>query len=371
MLKILYLCETLKVGGAEELLLTTLRYLNCDRFYPVVYCIGEQGKIGEEIEKIGIRIQALNKRPALWKMGILWNLMWILKKEKPNILHTHLFYANYFGRIAGIFARVPVIIITEHGTHSNFKKIYHHWIDFVLALFTSKVIAVSLAVKEYLLKYTMIPKQRIAIIYNAIDFERFDNAFYKDKDLLRAKLGFENHSFLIGCVSNLTPWKGQLVLLQAFNSVIKHFPNAKLCIVGRDAVNFQSKLELFAKKENLQRSICFLGERRDTPEILKAFDIFIFPSLTEGLGISLLEAMYMGLPAIASKVEGILEIIENNKSGILVPAGDYKLLASEILMLLENKDKMQMLGENARKRIEKYFSPKAYIEELELLYNAS
>lgn len=371
MIRILYLYENLHIGGAEQLLLTTLKYLNHDKFNPVVCCISEKGKIGSEIEKLGVPVRVLNRKVNLWNIRIILDLVKIFKREKPDILHSSLFYPSYFGRITALFTKIPIVIITEHGTHSNFKKFYHHWIDFILSFFTTKVVAVSRAVKEYLLRYALIPEQKIAVIHNAIDFERFNTAFGMDKNLVRQKLGFLESNFLIGCVSNLAPWKGQLILLQAFSRVIRYFPSAKLCIVGRNAASFRQELEAFVQKNKFGESVYFLGERRDTPWILRAFDIFVFPSLTEGLGISLLEAMYMGIPAVASSTEGILEIIENNENGILVPPGDFKELAKEIIILLKDKDKMQRIGCNARKKIEMLFSPKTYIEKLELFYNAS
>lgn len=368
MVKILYLYQTLAVGGAEQLLFTTLKYLDRSDFTPLVYCIGENGQLGEEIEGLGISVKALNKKIYLSNLEIVQDLVKIFKKEKPDILHTNLFYPNYFGRIAAIFSGVPVVVVTEHGTHSNFKNFFHHGIDFMLSFFTKKLIAVSHAVEKYLRRYSMIPSRKITVIYNAVDFDRFDKAYVLDKDSVRQKLGFSNSDILIGSVSNLAPWKGQDFLLRAYSKVIKNFPQAKLCIVGRNNAGFMEQLEVFTKKNGIYDNVFFLGERRDIPEIMRAFDIFVFPSLTEGLGISLLEAMYMGLPAIASSIEGILEIIDNNQNGILVPSGDYDILYKKILLLLENKDTMQRIGLNAREHVKRFFSPHSYIEKLQQLY---
>lgn len=369
MIKVLYLCENLKIGGAEQLLLTTVKYLDRSKFLPVVYCIGEKGEIGQEMEQNNIMVVALNKKASLWNIPIVFNLRRIFRLEKPDILHTHLFYANYFGRIAAILARIPATIITEHGTYSNFKKFYHHFIDYILSFHTSKIIAVSKAVKGYLLRYTLISSRKISVVYNAVDFERFDTAYAGDRGFIRQKLGYSSEDLLIGCVSNLAPWKGQLSLLGAFLKVIKHFPFAKLIIIGRDSAGFKDKLVYFVKENSITDNVYFFGERRDIPEILKAIDIFVFPSLTEGLGISLLEAMYMGLPAVASATEGILEIIENNKDGVMVLAGDPEMLAEKIIMLLKDRQKMEEIGLNAREKIKLLFSPSSYIDNLETLYN--
>lgn len=369
MIKVMYLYESLKVGGAEQLLLTTLKYLDRNKFLPVVYCIADKGGIGLEIEaQTGIIVNSLNKHCRLWSVGTLFDLVHILIKEKPRILHTHLFYANYFGRIASIFAKINSVIITEHGTHSNFKKFYHHLIDFILSFFTYRVIAVSKAVEKYLCKYTHILPGKITVIHNAVDFDRFEKVKESDKYSLRKQFGFSDSDFIIACVSNLAYWKGQFFLLQAFAEIKNSLPSLKLLFVGRDTEGFQNQLVAFCRQNGLCESVYFLGERRDIPEILRASDIFVFPSITEGLGISLLEAMYMGLPAIASNTEGILEVIEDDKDGILMPAADPRSLASKIGMLLGDDNKIKILGNNARDKVKKYFSPEGYIQQLESVY---
>jgi glycosyltransferase involved in cell wall biosynthesis len=366
--KILYLCQTLGIGGAEQLLLTTLKYLDKERFQPVVYCIGEKGAIGEEIEKTGTAVCAMNRRIYLWNIGIARALVKIFRKEKPDILHTNLFYPNYFGRVAAMFARVPIVIATEHGTYSGCKKSYHYLIDFILSFYTTKIIAVSEAVKRYLMIHALIPAKKITVVYNAIDFDRFEKTRKDGKDSAKKKLGFSDTDFLIGCVGNISPWKGYLYLLEAFKAVLGDIPQAKLCIVGRDNLGFRGQLEEFTGDNGLRKSVNFLGERRDIPEILNVLDLFVFPPVTEGLGISLLEAMYMGLPVIASRVEGVSEVVEDEKDGILLPPAQSRLLAEKITGLYRDKNTMLKIAGNARAKIESRFLPKDYIRSLESLY---
>ncbi len=353
------------------MLLTTLRHLDFNKFFPVVYCIEAKGEIGKEIEGLGVNVHMLNERAHILNLRIAWKLFWAFRSERPDILHSGLFYPNYFGRIAALLAGIPVRIITEHGTYSNFKRFYHFCIDFVLSVFTTKIIAVSEAVKEYLSRHSGIPRRRVAVVYNAVDSRRFDEALGKDRGSVRRQLGLSDNALIIGSVSNLAPWKGQLVLLQAFDIIANNFPEAQLVIAGRDALGFQRQLEFFAARKKLEKNVFFLGERRDIPEILRALDIFIFPSLTEGLGISLLEAMYMGLPVIASSTEGILEVVRHNRDGVLIPAGDYRALARQACTLLGDQEKMQQFGRNAREKIKQEFSPEIYIERLESLYKGN
>ncbi|MDD4899306.1 MAG: glycosyltransferase [Candidatus Omnitrophica bacterium] len=367
-IKILYLCESLKVGGAEQLVLTTIKNLDRSLFSPAVYCLHEKGMIGQEIEKQGVKVFTLEESLNLFNFKIIYELFKVFKKEKPGILHTHLFYANYYGRIAALFSAIPVRIITEHGTHSNFKKFYHHMIDFVLSFFTSRIIAVSLAVKRYLCRFSFIPQSKISVIYNAIDTDRFDLAAGLDKNSLRQKFGLSDSELVFGCISTLVPWKGQDFLLKGFASVAKRFPSAKLCLIGRDDAGFKSDLQAYVRRNDLEKNVLFLGERRDIPEVLRLLDIFVMPSLTEGLGIALLEAMYMGLPSIATNTEGIAEIVEHQKDGLLFKRGDLEGMTNAMLTLASDKEKARQIGSNARLKVDQLFLPRHYMDGLQSLY---
>lgn len=366
--KVMYLCESLRVGGAEQLILTTVKNLDRDKFFPIVCSIREKGRIGREIEDLGITVVSLGIEPNFFNFKLLYKLLKIIKANKPQILHCHLFYANYFGRLAAIITRVTVVIITEHGTYSNFKKFYHHWIDFILSLFTSRIIAVSKAVREYLCKQSLISFRKVNVIYNAVDIDRFDKVYELNKNLMRKRLGSYDSDLLIGCVSTIVPWKGQAILLKAFAKIVEIIPSAKLYIIGRSNHEFEEQLDNFIQDNGLLENVHFLGERRDIPEILKALDIFVFPSLTEGLGISLLEAMYMGIPPIASNIEGITEVIEHGKDGLLFNTGNSRILSDSILRLINDREKALKIGLNAREKIKENFSPSHYIDKLQLLY---
>lgn len=368
-IKILYLIEGLGIGGAEQLLLTTLKYLNRDKFSLVVYCIGKNGKIANEIEALDIKVTPLNEKMCLWNLGAVFGLLKIFREEKPYIVHTHLFYANYFGRIAAVLARIPVVIITEHGAHSSFKKFYHHWIDFILSLFSNKIIAVSDSVRRYLIEHSLIFNRKIKVIYNAVDFDKFERRIGQSNRLLmRRKLGFDQADFLIGCVSKLSACKGQHFLIEALCEIKKSFPQIKLCMVGWDTGSFQEQLENLAEAKGVIENVSFLGGRDDIPEILGAFDLFVLPSLSEGFGLSLIEAMYTGLPVVATRRDGILEIIDDRRDGLLVPPADSGALAARVIELLNDSNAREALGRNAKEKVEKLFSPVDYINKLESCY---
>ena len=355
---------SLVIGGAEKLLLTTVKYLNRDRYEIIVCCIVSEGIIADEIKKLGIKFYCLNESPRFYNPKKIYSLYKLFKKEKPAIVHTQILGANIYGRIAAMLARVPVIISTEHNVYYKKKRV-HIWLDKILAKNTDKIVAVSNRVKEFTSKQEGIGKDKFELIYNGIDSKEFlPTASRKD---IRDKLNFREGDFILGAVGALTIQKGHYYLIQALSLLVKRYPNTILLVVGTGEL--KEELQEIVRKLSLQENVRLLGLRRDISDLLNCMDVFVLPSLWEGLGIALLEAMLMGLPVVASSVDGILEIVENGKNGILVPPGNVEALSNAIDELIENPQLRQSLGKAAKEHILEKFEVRQYIHKLENLYN--
>ncbi|MBU2541470.1 MAG: glycosyltransferase [Candidatus Omnitrophica bacterium] len=371
MIKILYLYEHLRIGGAEQLLLTTLKFLDRNKFYPVVYCLSEKGQIGSEIEKIGVKVRALKKDIHLFNVSIIYDLIRIFKHEKPDAIHTNLFFPNVFGRLAAKLARVKTVITTLHNPDYSFEdngkmrfKI-RKAIDKGSARFSkTSFIAVSEFVKNDFLK--QLKFNNTEVIYNYIDVESFksrDSLKIKEK---RDELGFRSEDVLILNVGRLHPQKGQLYLLEAFNLASKDNPRLKLIIIGKG--NLEEELKNKVTDSSLKERVMFLEDRRDIAEIMAASDIFVFPSLYEGFGIALVEAMAVGLPIIASDIDSLKEIVSDRKEAILVQKQNPKILADAISELVRDEKLRRHLGENARKKAFELFNAKGLVRKLQTFY---
>lgn len=375
MIKILYLFEHLNLGGAEQLLFTTLKYLNRDKFLPVVYCLGEKGKIGEAIEGIGIKVESLNRKVNICNPAIIHDLVHILNKERPNILHTNLFFANVYGRLSSKLAAVKTIVTTLHNPDYTYEdsgrwtfKIRKLLDRYSAKLTNTNFIAVSELVKEDFEK--QLKFKNIKVLPNCIEVSRFvrlDASIIKEK---RKELGINDDDFIILNVGRIHPQKGQTHLIEAFNLVQKDNPQAKLIIAGifgNDINRKEAQLKNRIATLGLSANVIFLKDRRDIPEIMNASDIFAFPSLYEGFGIAMIEAMASGLPVVASDIIPLNKIIRNNIDGILVEKQNYKILADKISELIKDKARRAYLGRNARERAME-FDVKKYVINLENIY---
>lgn len=353
----------LNYGGAEIGLLTTLKNIDRSRFDCTVLSIEKKGVLGHEIENLGLKVIYLDDNARLFNLRLLAKIVQVLDREKPHILHTSLFYANFFGRIAALLKR-PSVIITEERSMYTEKKFYHVVCDRILSTFTDKIIVCSNSVLEFTIKQEKIRRGKFYLIYNSPDTERFD--ILETKEQLRKQYGFSNGHFIVGVVGSVIPKKGHMFLIEAAINLTKHLPELKILIVG-DGDCKQSLLSL-AEAAGLQEKVIFLGARKDVPALMKIMDVFVLPSLQEGFPRTLLEAMYVGLPVIATSISGIPEIVVSGENGLLIPPENSKAIEDSVLRFYKNTSFGYKLGYNARKTIQLRFMPQKYINRLESLY---
>jgi glycosyltransferase involved in cell wall biosynthesis len=233
-----------------------------------------------------------------------------------------------------------------------------------VAPFTDKLIAVGNLVKKEFLDARICDDSKIEVIYSAIDFDKFDvdvDIHYKKKSL-----GIASDALVIGTVGHLVTCKGHKYFIQAASQLVRVFPNICFIIVGEGPL--KEELENQISHLNLASTVKLLENREDVPEILSIMDVYVQPSLWEGLPRTIVEAMYMKRPVIASSVNAIPELIEDGNTGILVPPKDVLALANAIESLLENPDERKRLGENAYRRVFPEFSADLMVDKIENLY---
>jgi len=355
-IKIVYIINSFALGGAEKLLLDLCRQLDRQKFEPYVCTAVAGGPMAEDFEALGLPVKIFIKKSKLG-LGVIWQLVKFLKEVKPQIVHTHLFGGDTWGRIAAILAGVPIIISTEHNINldeSWLKKL----IKFKLAIFTKKIIAVSQSVKNYSVKKEKINPKKIAVIYNGIDLHKFSFRGYQSIDL--------HNKISAVTIARLEPQKGHYYLIDAMPLIIKKYPNFILNIVG--AGNLENELKNQAKDLGLQDHVVFWGRRTDPENILPAMALFILPSIWEGLGIAILEAQAVGVPVLASKVGGIMEIIESGKTGLLFAPKNSEAIFQSIEKLLSDSDLQQKIVKNAHEQVKEKFSLENMVQAYEDLY---
>lgn len=365
MINILYLFVTLPIGGAEEHLLTVLKNLDLTQYNPIVCCIREKGVIGEEIENRGIAIISLNRKSKSWDFRIVMDILKIIQTKNIQLIHTHLYHANMYGRIAALISKIPAVV-TEHNVYPKYK-LRRRIVNWFLAKKSKKIIAVSEMVKKDITVRDWIKPSKIEVIYNGIDIDRFPSVVPKEE--ARQKLGVPTDCFLIGTIGRLTDQKGQIYLINTIGIIKGIIPEIKLLLAGSGPL--ESDLKNIVSTKGLNEYVKFLGARRDIPDILKAMDIFVFPSLWEGLPMVLLEAMASSLPVVATSVGGITEILRNGINGIIVPPCNEGALVQAIIGLSKDKAKLKLLGEIGKKTVEDKFTASLMVKNLASIYESS
>ena len=361
--RVLYLIVDLTVGGAEDHLLSLARNLDRTRFLPVVCCIGRKGPIGAEIEAAGIRVEELGKlRKGGFDREIVSRLRALIRRERIDLVHSHMYHANLYGRLAAFREGVPAVI-SVHNTYVRpkiLRRVLNRW----LARRTPFILAGSEAIRDDIARYDRVPPGKIRVVPYGVDVEKFDSVLSREE--ARGKLGLPGDRFLVGTVGRLEEQKGQKYLIDAAGRLSRDGRKVTLLIVGSGRE--EDRLRDQAVREGIGDAVLFLGTRRDLPELFRAMDLFAFPSLWEGFPIALLSAMAAGLPVIVTPVGGVPEVVEDGINGLVVPAGDPVALAEAIWKAHENPVGTSGLGTAAAATIRDRYSHRTTARRIMEIY---
>ncbi len=364
-IRILHLITRLPVGGAERLLLGVLSRLDPQRYESTVCCIQDRGELAGEVEAMGIRLVALNLMDkGGFDRRVTPTLVELIHRERIELVHSHLYHANLYGRLAAFRAGVP-IIASVHNTYTK-RKWYRHLLNRWLGKRTARVIAGSAEVREDIRRHDHIDDSKIVVMPNCIDLERVRTDLNREQ--ARRRLGCADDDFVLGTVGRLEEQKGHIHLLQAM-SILRDTGLGKrlrLFIIGDG--RRRGELEAAASDLAIAGQVSFLGTQTRTADFLRAFDLFVMPSLWEGLSLAMLEAMAAGLPILATDVGGASEVLGNNQFGIRVPPGNADAIARQIAELAGNPLRLSRLAEAARERAESNYSTTTLAHRLEALY---
>ena len=363
-IKVLYLITDLKLGGAQTVLLDILKNLDSERFSTSVACLfGGDLPVGRELRQIGVKVIDLNMT-RWWRLGALSRFYRLVREHKPEILHASLFHASLLSRLVGRLAGVPIILTWRQNTHLGSP--IRESLNRLTAHLDDGVIAVSEITRQAELQSSGIPAKKIKVIHNCIDTGRFRPQDTIACLRMRSALGIPPGDFVAGMVGRLHPQKGIAHLLNAYAKLVEDFPTARLLIIGEG--DLRQALENQTANLGLEQNVIFTGARTDIQNILISLDIFILPSLWEGLPLALLEAMSTGLPAIASNVGGTPEALIDGETGLLVPPGDEQALYQAIKRLIDEPDLRCRMGLAGRAQVKAHFAVGPTTQQLEDLY---
>ena len=365
-IKVLHLITELERGGAELLLLDMCRQLRESLDITVAYLRGP-GSLVPELQRLDIPVHCLRMRSRA-DISAVWRLWRLLRRGRFTIIHTHLIDADLVGFIAARLAGVPVIISTKHNTDDfRQRQSLVMKVDSWFANRLDKIIAVSHAVAQMLVQDQHVVSGKIQVVHNGIDTERFQNPDVSQRQAARQSFKFAPPTRVITTVARLHPQKGHRYVLQAIPAVVKAC-GENICFVWAGEGPLQHELEALADELDVRRFIRFLGCEQNIPQLLAGSDVFVLASLWEGLGIAVLEAQASGVAVIASRVDGLAEVIDDGVSGCLVAARDPDALAQAIIRLLNDPEQCRRLAKEGRRIVEQKFSLAGMCRELLGIY---
>ncbi len=357
----LHVLPSLCAGGAERLVVFDVTRLPRERYEAVVCCLVEHGALADEVQRVGIPIVVLGGFPGLAHPPRLIHLFRIIRRVRPDIVHTHLQSANLFARALAILARVPVVVASEHNVYSGKHRRYIY-LERLLAKKTHAIIAVSDEVRRYLAAQLGISPELIRVIPNGVDCLVPNPVRVAE---MRAKLAIDGETFVLGVVASLTPKKGHEHLIRAL-PLLKQPGRFRLLLAGEGPE--RSRLAQLAESLGVAGQLTFLGLQRNVADVLALLDLFVLPSLTEGMPLALLEAMAAGVPVLATSVGGVPEVVRHGKTGWLVPAASSSALAEAIEDLADRPMVRRNMSLAGRVAVQASYSANHHVAELDRLY---
>ena len=363
-MRVVHIIKVTRISGAERHLLLLLSGLIqrgvdarlvilVERDNPMDYMLAEARNRAIPITRLTIRRD--------YDLALLWQLRALLRDQKPDLVHTHLVHADLFGYVAARAAGVRRVISSRHNDDQFRYRPRWRRIHRRLWRWYAGGIAISESIKRFAIEVEGAPAEKITVVHYGIDF-----AWLNDDDVeaarqkLRAELGLERDALILGMVCRLVEQKGVPYALEAVRRIKKKYPRARLVIAGDGEK--ADELRRLTSALGIADRVHWLGWRSDAAELMAAFDLLLVPSLGEGFGLVLLEAMARRVPVIASRVGAIPEVIAHGETGILIEPRDVDALAQAMARLLDDRALRKYMGLLGAARLEERFSVERMVE---------
>lgn len=357
---ILYLSTSSGPGGAERVISNLASSLDPEK-YRAILCLFRPGWIQERTESRGVRTHVI---PTHGMTDWRWALQFrrLLRQEQVDLIHAHEFDANVQGTFVAAMSGIP-LVATVHGKNYFWerlrRRLAYRWVSR-----HATMVAVSQNLKQFIVEQVGISSDRIKVVYNGVDV--VPHCERADVDQCRKELCVPENDQIVGVVGNLYPVKGHQYLIEGIPAVLKACPNTSFIFAGRGQLEPELKEQVH--RLGLDRRVHFLGLRQDIPRILAMLNVFVLPSLSEGLSMAILEAMIAGKPVVATRVGGNPELVLDGETGLLVQPRDSQALASSLVTLLTNRQQATQCAEKGKNRAEGQFSLGTMVRSYQMLY---
>jgi len=375
--RILHVLEDLDTGGAEQQLAAFLSRSDRECFHHEICVLTEAGRLATPLQTLGIPIHVLRVERNWDLIRAIARLRGLVRVMAPDLIHAVLYRPGVVGRTVGRLCRVPVVTSLVNTAYepewrldnprlSWWKVALVQGVDTTTSRWGSMFVALTETVKRSAVRRLAIPEQKIRVIPRGFAFEDGAAPSATTVETLRAQLGCADADPVLLNVARLVPQKGQHHLIRAMVQVRHAFPKARLLIAGEGWL--RGDLETLIRAQGLDSTIRLLGDRPDVPALLALADIFVFPSLFEGFGVSLMEAMGSGKPCIVSDIAVLREVTDNGTKALLVPSQSADALSEAILRLANDRALAGRLGADAKAWTRQQYDVRRCVAALEGLY---
>ncbi len=356
--------HSLMVGGAEMLACQLAMDLS-ERFQFVFACLDEIGPLGSDLRQKGFRVVHLGRK-AGFDTGCVRRLAAFARESGSSLIHAHQYTPFFYSLAPVVLKRRPPVLFTEHG---RWFPDYRRWKRVVFNRLSlrrgDRVVGVGQSVRQALLDNEGIPANRVGVIYNGVNLERVaEHATGRDE--VRRELGLRENDLAIVQVARLDHLKDHVTAVRTISRVVRERPEARLLLVGEGPE--QRPIEEEIGRYGLEPFVRLLGLRTDVPRLLAAADIFLLTSISEGIPLTLIEAMAARLPVVATNVGGVGEVVDHGATGLLAPARYDEALATHVTSLAADPALGRRLGEAGYARAARLFSQRRMHEEYARLY---
>ncbi len=348
--------------GVKRLFAWMIPRFDRDRFNVSLISLRARDLSDDTLEQLGIDVTYLHR--SKFDPATLPALLKELDRREADLVHMHGYGATTFGRLAAARRRLPAVL-HEHANLTDtpwFQKVA----DRLLAPYTDIALAVSKSTADFVIRARLVPEERTKIVYLGVPLEEFSRHRTPDEvAVARRALGVPPDAFAVGTVTRLMPSKGNEYLVEAAKLVLERWPRARFYVVGEGEL--QSELEARARGLGLGDRLIFSGFRADVAEALSAFDLAVFPSLWEGTPLTVLEALAMGKPIVATDADGLQDVLTDGTDARIVPRRDAQALAAAIVELAGDESTRARLALNARATGAGY-DISGFVRKMERLY---
>lgn len=352
-------------GGGAVVVLALTRALIGSGCQVWVLCLDEL--VGRRFAEAGAHIVTCRHwrreiNPPFDFLAFLQLYKWC-RRERFDLVNTHTSKGGFLGRLAARAAGVPRVVHTAHGfafaeTDSKWLAKFYTYLERLAGHFCDLVISVNEEERVEAIRRGVIRPDKIVTVLNGISLAPFQDA--SAVEAARRGLGVPEDALIVGTVGRLATQKGFAYLIQAVPEILRLCQQVWFVFAGDGPLEFE--LRSLAAEKGVAERCLFLGFREDIPQLLACYDLFVLPSLWEGLSITLLEAMAAGKPVVATDIKGNREVIADGVDGLLVPPADPQLLANAIVELLEDRERARRMRTKAREKVREHFSQEAMVE---------